>query len=68
MQAYFNEMPTTSGRWRNLSTDSRIDLYTNGETIYIIPNDEKRRAVAGIARGQKSIFDWCMGRCIGLEG
>jgi len=22
--------------------------------------------VAGIARGQKSIFDWCMGRCIGL--
>ena len=50
MKAHFNELPNGRGTWRNLSTDSRIDLYTDGETVYIIPNDEKPRAGEFIGR------------------
>ncbi len=47
-----------------------VGLWVENGLIYIDISERIERLsaamVAGIARGQKSIFDWCMGRCIGL--
>lgn len=49
-----------------------VGLWVNNGLIYIdISERVERLSVAiplGVERKQKSIFDWCMNRCIGLEG
>lgn len=49
-----------------------VGLWVNSGLIYIDISERVERLsaaiVAGIERKQKSIFDWCLSRCIGLEG
>ncbi len=49
-----------------------VGLWVDNGLIYIDVSERVERLsaaiVAGIERKQKSIFDWCLSRCIGLEG
>lgn len=49
-----------------------VGLWVDNGLIYIDVSERvERLSVAitkGIERKQKSIFDWCLSRCIGLEG
>lgn len=49
-----------------------VGLWIDSGMIYIDVSERVERLsaaiVAGIERKQKSIFDWCLSRCIGLEG
>lgn len=55
---------------RGLQSGEFVGLWVENGLIYIDISERIERLsaamVAGIERGQKSIFDWCMGRCIGL--
>lgn len=48
-----------------------VGLWVDNGLIYIDVSEHVERLsvaiVKGIERKQKSIFDWCMGRCIGLR-
>lgn len=49
-----------------------VGLWVDNGLIYIDISERVERLSAaisiGIERKQKSIFDWCLSRCIGLEG
>lgn len=49
-----------------------VGLWVDNGLIYIDVSERVERLSAaislGIERKQKSIFDWCLSRCIGLEG
>lgn len=49
-----------------------VGLWVDSGLIYIDVSERVERLsvaiVKGIERKQKSIFDWCLSRCIGLEG
>ena len=49
-----------------------VGLWVDNGLIYIDVSERverlSRAIVLGIERKQKSIFDWCLSRCIGLEG
>jgi len=49
-----------------------VGLWVDSGLVYIDVSERIERLsaaiVAGIERKQKSIFDWCLSRCIGLEG
>lgn len=49
-----------------------VGLWVDKGLIYIDVSERIERLSAaislGIERKQKSIFDWCLSRCIGLEG
>lgn len=49
-----------------------VGLWVDNGLIYIDVSERVERLsvaiVKGIERKQKSIFDWCLSRCIGLEG
>ena len=49
-----------------------VGLWVDSGLIYIDISERIERLsvaiMAGIERMQKSIFDWCLSRCIGLEG
>lgn len=49
-----------------------VGLWVDNGLIYIDISERVERLsvaiVKGIERKQKSIFDWCLSRCIGLEG
>lgn len=53
-----------------LQSGDFVGLWVENGFIYIDISEHIERLsaamVAGIERAQKSIFDWCMGRCIGL--
>ncbi len=57
---------------KTVSPSEFVGLWVDNGLIYIDVSERIERLsaamVAGIARGQKSIFDWCLSRCIGLEG
>ena len=48
-----------------------VGLWVDSGLVYIDISERVERLsvaiVAGIERKQKSIFDWCLSRCIGLE-
>lgn len=56
----------------SITADEFVGLWVDAGLIYIdISECVERLSVAiplGVERKQKSIFDWCLSRCIGLEG
>lgn len=49
-----------------------VGLWVDNGLIYIDVSERverlSRAIVVGLERKQKSIFDWCLSRCIGLDG
>lgn len=49
-----------------------VGLWVDNGLIYIDVSERVERLsvaiIKGVERKQKSIFDWCLSRCIGLEG
>ena len=67
-----NEVLTAVNSLLNsISAGEFVGLWVDSGLIYIDVSERVERLsaamVAGIERKQKSIFDWCLSRCIGLE-
>lgn len=56
----------------SIKSSEFVGLWVDNGLIYIDVSERVERLsvaiVKGIERKQKSIFDWCLSRCIGLEG
>lgn len=65
-------LKAVNGLLNSITAGEFVGLWVDAGLIYIdISERIDRLSVAiplGVARKQKSIFDWCMSRCIGLEG
>ncbi len=61
-----------NGLLKTVKPSEFVGLWVDNGLIYIDVSERIERLsaaiVAGIERKQKSIFDWCLSRCIGLEG
>lgn len=65
-------LKAVNGLLSTITAGEFVGLWVDNGLIYIdISERVERLSVAlplGLARKQKSIFDWCLSRCIGLEG
>lgn len=65
-------LAAVNGLLSEIGAGEFVGLWVDNGLIYIDVSERVERLsaaiVAGIERKQKSIFDWCLSRCIGLEG
>lgn len=65
-------LAAVNGLLAEIGAGEFVGLWVDSGLIYIDVSERVERLsaaiVAGIERKQKSIFDWCLSRCIGLEG
>lgn len=65
-------LKAVNGLLNTITAGEFVGLWVDNGLIYIDVSERvERLSVAiplGVERKQKSIFDWCMNRCIGLEG
>lgn len=65
-------LKAVNGLLNTITAGEFVGLWVDNGLIYIDISERVERLsaaiIAGIERKQKSIFDWCLSRCIGLEG
>lgn len=65
-------LSAVNGLLDTIAAGEFVGLWVDNGLIYIDISERVERLSAsislGIERKQKSIFDWCLSRCIGLEG
>lgn len=65
-------LAAVNGLLAEISAGEFVGLWVDSGLIYIDVSERVQQLSSaisiGIERKQKSIFDWCMSRCIGLEG
>lgn len=65
-------LKAVNGLLDTITAGEFVGLWVDNGLIYIDVSERVERLSAaislGIERKQKSMFDWCLSRCIGLEG